>query len=82
MVEVIGETIDVVAIYNKHHSMMVPKKFSWHGSEYIISKLGYYHRVRKGRTIIHLFHVTDGNTDFCLSFNSENLIWQLEELST
>ncbi len=80
MNETVGEKISVVSVYNAQEGSIMPRKIKWHGREYSINKLGYHHSVREGRTLLHIFHVTDGTTAFRLSLNTETLHWTLEEV--
>ncbi|MFA6017117.1 MAG: hypothetical protein WC744_03455 [Patescibacteria group bacterium] len=77
----INEKISVVISYNHEKNQVIPYKIRWQMREYFIKKLAFYHKVREGRTLIHIFHVTDGNLDFRLKFNSDDLTWILEEIS-
>jgi len=81
MYEQINEKISVVSCYDRRTGLVMPVKIHWQGRHYLIKKLTYYHRIRQGRLLLHIFHVTDGNMDFRLSLNSENLHWKLEEVS-
>ncbi len=81
MQEIINEKISVISSYNRLTGLVMPVKIFWQGRNYLIKKLSYYHRVRQGRLLLHIFHVTDGTLDFRLSLNSENLHWKLEEVS-
>ena len=81
MHELINEKVNVVSSYNREKGLVTPRKIHWQGKDYLINKLTYYHRIHQGRLLLHIFHVTDGTTDFRLSLNSENLHWTLEEIS-
>lgn len=80
MNENMNEKVSVIAVFNQETGLVIPKKIRWHNCDYLIKSLAYYHRVRQGKNIIHVFNVTDGNLDFRLSLNSENLHWTLEEI--
>ena len=58
----------------------MPYKMQWQGRDYIMTKLAYHHKARTGRTIMHVFHVSDGKNDYRLLFDSDNLSWTLEEV--
>ena len=81
MLEIINEKISVISKYDRMKGTVIPLKLHWQGKEFFIKKLSYYHRVRQGRNILHIFHVTDGNLDFRLRLDSETLHWTLEEIS-
>ena len=82
MNEVINEKISVITIFYRQKGLTIPKKIRWQGRNYDIVKLTYHHKINEGRTIFHIFHVTDGNVDFRLKFDSNSLIWVLEEVYT
>lgn len=75
------EQISVISSYNHEKNRFIPYKIRWRLREYFVKKLSYYHRVRQGRNLFHIFHVTDGNLDFRLKLDSDNLSWTLEEVS-
>ena len=81
MHEIVNERVSVITIYDRQKGTVIPAKIKWQAREYKITKLGYYHKVRDGRTTHHIFHVTDGHLDFRLNFDSETLHWKLEEVS-
>jgi len=80
MNEAVFEKVSVITVFNQEKGLVMPKKIRWRNRDYFIENLAYYHRVRQGKNIIHVFNVTDGNLDFRLSLNSENLHWTLEEI--
>ena len=75
-----NEKVSVIMVYNSQAGTVMPYKLKWKDRDYIITKLGYYHAVRRGRTVIHIFHVTDGTLDFSLECNGDNLHWILKEV--
>jgi hypothetical protein len=78
--EKINERVSVVTVYNRDKGITMPRKMRWQGRDYLMVKLANHHKIRLGRTIIHIFHVTDGHIDFRLSFDTDSLIWTLDEL--
>jgi len=80
MNETINEKVSVILIYNQETGLVMPKKIRWRNRDYLIKSLAYYHRIRQGKNIIHIFNVTDGSLDFRLSLDSESLHWTLEEI--
>lgn len=80
MNSVIDEKVSVITLFDKIKGTVVPKKLKWQGREYLITKLTYHHKIREGRTTFHIFHVTDGDLDFRLRLDTENLHWILEEV--
>lgn len=76
----VQEKVSVVTVYDRLTSTAMPKKMRWKNNEYFFTKLGYHHTVRFGRALMHIFHVTDGTTDFRLRFDTETLHWILEDM--
>lgn len=81
MNEMIYEKVSVISSYDRKKGTVFPRKIRWQGRDYIITKLAYYHRVKQGQTLYHIFHVTDGTIDFRLKLDSYTLHWVLEEVS-
>ncbi len=52
MTETINEKISVVTVYNRDKRTALPWRLRWHGRVYTITKLGFHHTVRIGRTRI------------------------------
>lgn len=80
MNEKINERVEVITIYRKTGAIVMPYKMRWNGREYFIKKLGYHHKVKEGKTIIHIFSCSDDSLAFRLRFNSDTLSWILEEV--
>ncbi|EKE14689.1 MAG: hypothetical protein ACD_12C00338G0002 [uncultured bacterium] len=81
MQEKLFEKISVILSYNSEKNTTIPYKIRWRLRDYFIKTLAYHHKVREGRELLHIFHVTDGNLDFRIRFNTEDLNWILEEVS-
>ncbi len=81
MNELINEKVSALLYYDRMSGMVTPRTIKWQGRIYNIKKLAYHHKVREGRNIVHIFHVTDGNTDFKLRLDTENLHWTLVEVT-
>ncbi len=80
MNEVINERVSVITIYDAFRGSVMPARLRWRGREYRINKLGYHHKVRSGRTLIHVFSVANDTTAFKLELNTDNLMWILQEV--
>jgi hypothetical protein len=77
----INEAIDVITIYKRLGSKTTPYKIRWNGRSYLITKVGYHHKVREGRTVYHIFHVCSDTLAFRLKHDPDSLAWILEEVS-
>lgn len=80
MSEAIDESVSVNLLSNHIKRSVAPTSVYWHGRRYQITKVGLHHITREGRTLIHIFSVTDGTTGFKLSFDTETLGWKLLEI--
>ena len=54
-----------------------PTGFVWRNRRYAVTQVGLHHTLRQGRTLMHVFSVTDGSTCFTLQFDTESLKWKL-----
>ncbi len=81
MFEIINEKVSVLSKYDRETGSVFPAKIKWQGRVYNIKSVSYYHRIREGRTIFHIFHVTDSVLDFKLKLDSETLHWFLMEVT-
>lgn len=81
MPEEINEKISVVMYYNQKSGTVAPYGFKWQGRDYYVRRVGYHHTLRSGRTLNHIYTVTDGRYAFRLKLDTENLSWTLEEVS-
>ena len=81
MIEKVFERISVISSYNQEKNAFNIYKMGWRKREYFIKKIAYHHKVREGKDLFHIFHVTDNNLDFRIRFDADNLSWILEEVS-
>lgn len=73
--------VAVVFGYEPRTSQVTPQKIRWDGREYLVTKVGLHHTYRQGKTLFHVFSVVGQTTFFRLVLNTDNLHWQLEEVS-
>jgi hypothetical protein len=76
----IGEEVSVVMYYSAKHRRVIPHHLVWHGRDYFLGKIGYYHSYMDGRERQHIFELTDREESlwFRLRLDSKNLHWILE----
>lgn len=79
MAEFINESVSVDLVSSHTKGKAYPYILSWRGRRYVIQKIGLHYTVREGKTLFHMFAVTDGITYFKLSFDTETLGWKLVE---
>jgi len=77
----IHEAIDVITIYQRTGGKAAPYKIRWNNRSYLITKIGYHHKVREGRFIYHVFHACTDSLAFKLKHDPDTLAWFLEEVS-
>lgn len=80
MNEIINERVSIIVSYDREKAVVMPRKMRWQGRDYVFTRLSYHHKIRMGRTLLHIFHVTDGATDFRLRLDTDTLHWTLEEV--
>jgi len=81
MLEKVFEKVSIIFSYNREKNSFTIYKMGWRKRDYFIKRMAYHHKVREGRDLFHIFHVTDDNLDFRIRFDTENLEWILEEVS-
>lgn len=70
-----------MTIFNAQTNKAMPYIIKWRNRKYIITQIGFKHKITIGNTLHHIFSVTDGNTFFKLDFDTSNLHWTLEEVT-
>jgi hypothetical protein len=74
----LNERIDVLAKFGTGLNPCVPIKFRrTNGREIIVTEIGLRHPTVKGRRTVHAFDVTDGEADYRIELDSEQLTWRL-----
>ena len=81
MRETIREEVSVNLVFDRATKRAAPKHLKWQGRLHTVTQVGLHHTYRRGRTLIHVFSVSDGTTFFRLELNTENLHWLLTEVS-
>lgn len=80
--ETIDESVSVQLFSNHLKKTVVPAFVHWRGRRYTITHVGLHHTLRDGRTFLHVFSVTDGNTFFKLQLDTDTLHWKLLEVAS
>ena len=76
----INKAVNVVAFYFKNAGQRLkcfPKRIEYEGHRVDFTETGMIHPTRKGQRMVHVFDMTDGNADYRLEFDAENLDWTL-----
>lgn len=75
----VGETISVIASFGLPYRIR-PVRFNWSGRLFEIKEITYTWKTKEGRKNIYHFSVTDGGSLYELTFDTDSLIWKLENL--
>ena len=72
------ERVQVIATFQNGLSLCVPRKIRRaNGREITVTELGMRHPTYAGAKTVHIFDVTDGQSEYRLEFDSERLVWHL-----
>lgn len=77
----IGERIFVIAAFGKSIRLK-PLRFTWSNRKVNIKDVTYEWTTSEGTSKLLHFSVTDGNTLYELSFNTNSILWRLEGVET
>jgi hypothetical protein len=80
----INKDVSIVAYYFHNRGRRLncfPKLMEWNGKRIEFTETGLRHPTKKGQRMIHVFDMTDGNADYRLEFDAQNLSWTLVSTS-
>lgn len=80
----INARVRVLAVYagiDDTDPVCAPRRMLYKNKEYNFTELGLRHPTTRGKRMIHVFDVTDGNADYRLEFDAEALTWTLISVS-
>ena len=77
----IGERIFVIAAFGRSIRLK-PLRFTWSDRQVHIKDVTYEWTTSEGTSKLLHFSVTDGNTLYELSFNTNSILWKLEGVET
>ena len=72
------ETVDVIATFTKDG--VFPRILKLGKRSYKIMNVNLIHSIKEGAVRIYFFSVSDGANSWKLGFNTENLMWWVEDL--
>jgi len=75
----VGETISVIASFCLPYRIK-PVRFNWSGRLFEIKEITYTWKTKEGKKNIYHFSVTDGGSLYELTFDTDSLLWRLENL--
>ena len=77
----LNESVEVVAVFRPGRTMCEPLRFRRaNGREVAVTEIGLRHPTTAGQRTVHVFDVTDGETDYRIEFDSERLTWHLTRM--
>ena len=84
MRESLNEPISVIFFYDAARRHVQPYRVTWRGLDYLLGKVDFWHKTRKGDTLTHHFSIGDKaqTVYFKLALNSTTLQWTIEEFMT
>lgn len=79
---VINKEVTISGLYfkNKNELEAFPKQMEFNGEVYTFFNSGWRYLVHKGREVIRIFSVTDGNTDYRLKLEPSENRWILLDM--
>lgn len=81
MIQKVRVPVSVLLEFDSKLRKVAPKLVHWDGLDYLVTKVGFHHTFREGRTLVHIFSVDTKTLFFRLKLNTDNLHWVLEEIS-
>lgn len=76
----INKDVNIVAYYFKNGQRRLrcfPKRMEYGGKRVDFTETGLVYPTQKGRRMIHVFDMTDGQADYRLEFDAQALSWKL-----
>jgi hypothetical protein len=76
----INKEVSIVAFYFTNHTRRLrcfPRRMEYNGRRIDFTETGMVHPTQKGKRMIHVFDMTDGNADYRLEFDAQSLSWTL-----
>ncbi|MBI4050851.1 MAG: hypothetical protein HY396_02660 [Candidatus Doudnabacteria bacterium] len=71
------EAVDVIVSFTKEG--VFPRIMKWGKRRYKILKVNLVHAIKEGAVRIYFFSVSDGTNAWKLGFNTESLVWWVED---
>jgi hypothetical protein len=81
MRESLNEPVSVIWYYNASKQHVQPFSLSWKSRDYRLGKVDFWHKTRRGTTLLHHFSLSDreGTVYFKLLLDTDSLHWTIEE---
>ncbi len=81
MLQQVRMPVSVSLVYDHKKNRVVPAALKWDGEVKKIKSVDLHHSYRTGRTLYHVFSVSTEGAFFKLVLNTDNLFWEVEEVS-
>lgn len=76
----INKEVSIVAFYFKNEQRRLrcyPRRMEYGGHRVDFTEAGLVHPTTKGKRMVHVFDMTDGQADYRLEFDAQALSWKL-----
>lgn len=83
-VTLINKDVSIVAYYFHNRGRRLrcfPKAMEYNGRRINFTETGLVHPTKKGQRTLHIFDMSDGNADYRLEFDAQQLTWTLVSIS-
>jgi hypothetical protein len=80
----LNKDVSIVAYYFHNRGSRLkcfPKKMEYAGKSVTFTETGLRHPTKKGTRMIHVFDMTDGQSDYRLEFDAAALTWTLVSIA-
>lgn len=75
----VGENISVIASFGLPYRIR-PVRFRWSGKLFEVKEITYSWQTQEGKARVYHFSVSDGKSLYELAFDTNSLIWRVENL--
>lgn len=77
----LSELVSVNFSFDSTLKKSYPRFVAWRNRVYKVKEIGLHHTFRQGRTLFHVFSVISDTLFMRLTLNTDNLQWELQEVS-
>ena len=81
MREIVNVPISVTMVFDSQAHRVFPQSILWQGRNLLVTKIGFHHLYRTGRTLQHVYSVACNQLFFRLVLDTQTLHWKLEEIA-
>lgn len=77
----INTPVSVMIDFNCRQNKVMPIQIQWNNRDFRVEKVGMHYHFYQGKKLFHVFSVTSEGMFFKLRLNTDNLFWNLEEVT-